>query len=356
MLVTGSSGLIGRAVIPRLSPPHTVLGLDRDPPPHPPPQAECICVDLSSTKRVEQAMERVRTAHGTRIASLVHLAAYYGFSGRPSPLYEEVTVQGTKRLLDALADLDVEQVVFSSTMLVHAPTTPGHPITEDAPLEPTWDYPESKVVTEDLLRRGHGDAQLTILRIAGVYDDQGHSPPLSHQVQRIHEGQLTSRFYPGDPRRGQAFVHLEDVVEAIRLAVERRDRLPAEAAILVGEERTLSYQELHRTIGQSLHGRPRPLHRIPKPLAKAGARAMDLVGEPFIRPWMVDRADDHYELDVSRARDLLGWAPRHSLEGTLPRILEHLVEDPLAWYRENRLKPPAPLRRTQKTRHGGNGG
>jgi hypothetical protein len=28
---------------------------------------------------------------------------------------------------------------------------------------------------------------------------------------------------------------------------------------------------------------------------------------------MVELADDHYELDISRAQALLGWAPRHAL-------------------------------------------
>ena len=34
--------------------------------------------------------------------AVVHLAAYYDFSGEPSDLYERVTVQGTLRLLNGL--------------------------------------------------------------------------------------------------------------------------------------------------------------------------------------------------------------------------------------------------------------
>ena len=52
---------------------------------------------------------------------------------------------------------------------------------------------------------------------------------------------------------------------------------------------------------------------------------------------MIDRADDHYALDVSRARDLLGWAPKHALLDTLPAIAESLRADPEGWYRENKL-------------------
>ena len=41
----------------------------------------------------------VRERFGTRIASVIHLAAYYDFSGEPSEKYETITVQGTERLL-----------------------------------------------------------------------------------------------------------------------------------------------------------------------------------------------------------------------------------------------------------------
>lgn len=152
ILVTGSSGLIGAAVIRRFAPQFTVIGFDRAGDPHPPKEAECVCVDVTSDASVEAGLARVHYAYGGRIASVIHLAAYYDFSGEPSPKYTEVTVRGTERLLRRLQAFQVEQFVFSSTMLVHAPTVPGQPITEDWPVDPRWDYPKSKVETEALLR------------------------------------------------------------------------------------------------------------------------------------------------------------------------------------------------------------
>ena len=93
-------------------------------------------MDLTSDDSVWEAFERVRYAYGDRIACVVHLAAYYDFSGEPSPLYDKITVRGTERLLRGLQGFRVGQFVFSSTMLVHAPTEPGRPINEDGPLEP----------------------------------------------------------------------------------------------------------------------------------------------------------------------------------------------------------------------------
>lgn len=346
VLVTGSSGLIGSAVVERFIERFGVIGFDQKGPPHPPPGADCITVDISSDDSVREALATARRRHGTRLASVIHLAAYYDFSGEPSPKYDEITVRGTERLLRGLKDFQVEQFVFSSTMLVHAPCEPSQRINEDWPLDPKWDYPRSKVKTEELIRAEHGDMPVVLLRIAGVYDDQCHSIPIAHQIQRISERWLTSHVYPGDTSRGQAFLHLDDLVEAFLLLVERRDRLPRELTLLLGEPETLSYDELQRQLGRLIHGEEWETRQIPKPLAKAGAWLQDnlpLVEEPFIKPWMIDLADDHYELDITRGRTLLGWTPRTSLRQTLPRMVAALKADPLSWYRENKLQPPPKL-------------
>ncbi|MGH3114738.1 MAG: NAD-dependent epimerase/dehydratase family protein, partial [Gaiellaceae bacterium] len=306
--------------------------------------AECVCVDVTSEESVRAGFDRVRYAYGDRIASVIHLAAYYDFSGEPSPKYEEVTVRGTGRLLQALRGFDVGQLVFSSTILVHAPSRPGAPISEDSPLAPKWDYPESKVETERLLRAERGAIPIVLLRIAGVYDEGCHSIPLAHQIQRIYEDTLTSHVFPGDVAHGrQSFLHLADLMEALDRVVERRASLPEETTLLVGEPAALSYDELQETFGRLIHGEQWETRRIPEAVAEAGAWLQDKlpgVGEPFIKSWMIELADDDYELDITRARTLLGWDPQRSLRKTLPEMVARLKGDPLHWYRENRLAPP----------------
>jgi nucleoside-diphosphate-sugar epimerase len=343
VLVTGSSGLIGSAVVERFAQHFDVIGLDRPGAPYPPPAAECVDVDLSSDQSVQVGLRQVRQLAAGRLAAVIHLAAYYDFSGEPSSKYEEITVRGTERLLRGLRDVYVEQFVFSSTMLVHKPCEPGQRIDEDWPLDPKWDYPRSKVRTEELIREQHGDIPFVLLRIAGVYDDDCHSIPLAHQIQRIDERRLTSGVYPGDTSRGQAFLHLHDLVDAFVLLVERRARLPRELTLLLGEEETLSYDELQRTFGRLIHGEEWETRQIPKAVAKTGAWLQDnlpFIEEPFIKPWMIDLADDHYELDISRARTLLGWETKHSLRETLPKMVAALQADPLDWYRQHNSVPP----------------
>lgn len=346
VIVTGSSGLIGRLVCERLSSDFHVIGFDRPGEPHPPEEAEKVDVDLTSDDSVREALEGVKRRHGDRLASVVHLAAYYDFSGKPSDLYESVTVRGTERLLAGLAGFRTGQFIFSSTMLVHAPCRPGDRITEDRPLQPKWDYPRSKVRTEELILGKRGAMPAVLLRIAGVYDDDCHSIPLSQQMSRIHQKSLTSRLFPGDLSHGQPFLHLKDLVDAVDRAVRRRASLPPELVLLLGEPETLGYGELQKAFGRLIHGRDWTTFRIPKIAAKAGAWLQDRLPffpDPFIKPWMIDIADDHFELDIGRARRALGWHPRHALRAALPGMVRRLKADPRAWYEENKIDPPRGL-------------
>jgi Vitamin K epoxide reductase family len=144
---------------------------------------------------------------------------------------------------------------------------------------------------------------------------------------------------PADLHAGQSYLHLEDLVDAVSRLIERRNQLPPELPLLLGEPEVVSYGELQTEIGLLIHGTEWETWQIPKPLAKAGSWVeTDVLGEePFIRPWMVDIADDHYAIDISRARKLLGWEPKHSLRTTLPRMIAALKADPVAWYRANKL-------------------
>jgi len=352
VVVTGSNGRIGDAVMRRFAGRfESIVGFDRQAPGPPPPGCVYMPVEMTSDDSVRQGLRTIREHHGAHVASVVHLAAYYDFFGEPSTKYDEITVNGTGRLLRGLRELDfqVEQFLFSSTMLVHRPGALGQRITEEWPVEPTWAYPESKVRTEQLIRDERGSMAAVLLRISGVYDDLCHSVPLAHQIQRIHERQFTSRVYSGSTAHGQSFMHMDDLVDAIALAVERRATLPPDVAILLGEPDTLSYDELQHTFARLLHGEDWETIEVPgalAPLAKAGAWVLSKLpgADPFIRPWMIDRANDQYALDITRARTLLGWEPKRSLRETIPKMIAALKADPVAWYRENDLEPPSGLR------------
>src|SRR3982750_3925890 len=96
VVITGGSGRIGAAAALRLQNEYDVVAFDRAGPPHPPPGIETVNVDLTDEESVREGLRSVRDRHGPRITSFLHLAAYYDFSGEPSPLYEEINVRGTE--------------------------------------------------------------------------------------------------------------------------------------------------------------------------------------------------------------------------------------------------------------------
>lgn len=335
VVVTGVHGLIGTEIQQALKSRYDVIGFDKEMDAEPPPEIECVTVDLTSDASVAHGLDRVFHGYGNRIASVVHLAAYYNFEGEPSPLYDEVTVNGTRRLLHKLQDFEVEQFLFSSTLLIHAPSAPGTLIDEDSPVDPKWDYPQSKVETERVIHAERGDVPVVIMRIAGVYTDVCDSIPIAQQIRRIFERRLTAYLFPGSTSHGQPFIHIDDLVDAMVRAVDRRRALRPEETLLIGEPETYAYDTLQRVIARQLHDEDWETEEIPKALAKSGAWMQDKIPgmeDPFIKPWMIDMADDHYELNINRARTVLEWEPKHRLTTTVPRMCDALLDDPAAWY------------------------
>jgi len=339
VLITGASGLIGTRVAQTLSPDYRVVGLDLVE-----PTTDCfdgfIQCDLTDDAATTPAIGEVERRFGRSVASVIHLAAYYDFSGEPSPLYRDLTVEGTRRLLRCLRrQLEVEQLVFSSSLLVMEPSPDGPPLDESSPLRAEWDYPQSKIEAEQVLRDNHGDLPVVVLRLAGAYDAMGHSPPITQQIWRIREKKLESLVFPGNRSHGQSFIHLDDVARCFAAVVDKRGQLASEEVFLVGEPEVVSYGELQDLIGELLHGREWPTLRVPAPIAKAGAWVKDKIGteEEFIKPWMVDLADAHYDISIDKARQELGWQPGRRLVDVLPAMIAELRSDPRGWYQENDL-------------------
>lgn len=341
IIVTGACGRIGSAVVKRLGSDYRVVGFELLKAIYAADNEELVPVDLTSDESVAQAFNHIKANYGTKIASVIHLAAYYSFDQQHSPLYDKVTVGGTERLLKALQGFEVGQFIFSSTMLVYKPCQPGQKINEEWPVEPRWDYPLSKVKTEKLIHDLRGKMPVVIFRIAGVYDDRCHSIPISHQIQRIYEKDLEAHLFAGNTHHGAAFVHMDDLVDAIVAAVSKRKQLPQDITLIIGEDHTLSYDDLQKEISKLLWGKEIKTMSIPKWLAYFGAwieSHIPLKEKPFIKPWMIPLADDHYELDTGLAAKELGWKPQRSLENTLPKMIEALKADPEKFYKDNQLK------------------
>lgn len=351
LLMTGCSGMIGSRLFNALKGDYRIVGLDVVEPEYSGNEFTWYECDLTDDDSVARMLKQVREQHGAHLASVLHLAAYYDFSGEPSEMYDKLTVEGTRRLIELLQKFDtVEQFVFSSSLLAMKPAeAKGEKLTEASPTRGEWDYPQSKLEAERVLKEHRGDIPVVIHRIAGVYDERGHSLPITQHIRRIYEKKMESVLFPGDPERGQAFVHIDDLVECFQKTIEKRGELGDWEIFLIGEPDVMSHEELQGMIGDLVHDREWPTIRVPKTAAKAGAWVKDALTheDEFIKPWMIDLADDHYPVEVVRARKRLEWSPEHSLRDTLPMVIEELKRDPKGWYAENNLPLPHELTRPE---------
>lgn len=99
VLITGAAGNIGRSLAAALSENYSIVGLDQ-----PGKKAEfpLIGADFTDDASIARAVAQFRQAHGDHIASVIHLVAFFDFTGEENPLYQSVNVEGTRRLLRAL--------------------------------------------------------------------------------------------------------------------------------------------------------------------------------------------------------------------------------------------------------------
>lgn len=347
--VTGAAGKIGTALTRELRKTYFVVGFDRDPSPETDAYYD---MDVTSDASIELALRKATEEFGKDIAAVIHLAAYFDFTGEENPLYESVNETGTKQLLKELQNYNVDRFIYSGTMLVHKAGVPGERISEETEIDPSWAYPKSKAKTEEIISKHRGEIAVSRLHLAGLYDDETAVPTLSNQIARIYEKTFKSYVYSGDENAGQSFIHKDDLVDAFAKVVENRFDLPQDHALLIGEPDAISYQHLQSEITQLIHGTEHVvLANIPKPMAKIGASVeehmepvipddIDQGEKPFIRSFMIDMASDHYALDIYQARKQLGWEPKNRIIDKLPILIDNLKKDPLAWYNANKITAP----------------
>lgn len=128
VVVTGSTSLIGTALLRTFSKDYTVIGLDLKRVKQMPVGTPFVPCDLRSDESVTDAFRLIRSEYGKEIASVVHLATADDGSG-----------EGTSRLLRGLAPFRVGQFVFSGTL-----------------------------ATENVIRQERGNIPAVILRTGGV--------------------------------------------------------------------------------------------------------------------------------------------------------------------------------------------
>ncbi|MGB4778638.1 UDP-glucose 4-epimerase GalE, partial [Microbacterium sp.] len=261
-LVTGGAGYIGAHIVRALA----AAGIDP------------VVIDDLSSGHASFVPDGVPFVQGTildrdlvtttlrehDVTGVIHVAGfkYAGVSvQRPLHTYEQ-NVEGTRVVLQAMADAGVSRLVFSSSAAVYG--TPDVPlVTEDLPKRPASPYGESKLIGEWLIRdegvaTSASDAPLrhTSLRyfnVVGsgdeaVYDTSPHNlfPIVFEKLLAGETPQINGDDYDTpDGTNVRDYVHVADIAAAHVVAAQR---LAAgeqiEPAYNLGSQNGLSVREI----------------------------------------------------------------------------------------------------------------
>jgi len=245
--------------------------------------------------------------------AVFHLAALIGipYSYVAPHQYVATNVVGTLNVLEAVRELGVGRMVHTSTSETYG-TARYTPIDEAHPLQGQSPYAASKIGADKLAESyflSFGTPVATIRPFNTYGPRQSSRAFIPSVMKQLAAGRTSIRVGSTSPRRDLNFV--EDTVAGF-LAVGASERALGQT-LNVGSGRTISMGDLAELIFQ-VSGKPARLE----------------TDETRVRP-----GNSEVELllaDYGRAKDLVGYAPRVSLEEGLRRTWEYVLQN-LADYR-----------------------
>lgn len=271
VVVTGASGVVGRAVAEELRDDCHVIGLVGSD--HNVPEAhEVVPIDLRADRLGLTAS--VWSDLAARADSVVHSAALTEW-GRPREVYQEINIDGTRRVL-ALAEEAGAPLHYVGTCFVHAIERGGFDdLAEDNVVRP---YIWSKLECEALL--GRGDAPFSVFRPTNLVGDSRTGASSRPQiVQALSEWICRGRapFVPVHPGNRIDVVALDTCAQAVAAAVRQdavgdvwwvtqgADAMSVERSldILVEHARLLGREIERPPVVDAREPLPIPLERIP---------------------------------------------------------------------------------------------
>ncbi|MHB2017551.1 MAG: NAD-dependent epimerase/dehydratase family protein [Candidatus Xenobia bacterium] len=236
------------------------------------------------------------------VDTVFHLAAQAGVraSWGEFDTYLHHNLLATQRLLAAAAQGRLERFVMASSSSVYG-NAPAYPTREDGPCAPVSPYGVTKLACEHLAWTYVRAEQVPVvaLRFFTVYGPR-QRPDMAFNIFIRHalEGKPLPIF--GDGSQTRDFTYVDDIVEGTLRAATAPGAVGQAINLGGGARRTLSdvLDVLDRVVG-------RPLERAAGGVQKGDARDTGA--------------------SLSKARELLGFAPQVDLESGLRRELEWLT-------------------------------
>ncbi len=263
-----------------------------------------------------------------------HLAAIaHEYAGLPRNVYFDVNVKGTKNMLDACLENNIEKFIYVSTIEATGPSTDGKPVTEETKPKPVCVYGMSKLGGE-VLALYYGKKYGMDVRVARppmTYGDR--SPHLSRFFRTVKKG-----IFPifGSGETLFEFCYVGNQAYGIYLVAEKGK--PGEIYFI--SEESYKIREVVEKAGEVM-GVDLKIITIPKPIGYTIGLSCEILAKIFPfppfrvretgRPYVSRRTvwwttADRYICSIEKAKRELGYKPIYTLEEGLRRTI--------AWYME----------------------
>lgn len=286
-LLIGASGFLGKEIFNTLNSVPDTLGR----------QSNCTYkFDFSSPKKIFMPFYD-QVIH---CAGLAHKVAK---SKEQAKLFFQINFEGTKALLDSLANKPPKQFMLICTVAVYG-LERGLDINESHALAAMDPYGQSKLLAEEYCAKWaseHG-VKLLILRLPLI---AGKSPPgnLGKMISGIKSGKYLSI---AGGRAKRSVVLAEDVAELIARSFGKS------GIFNLTDGYHPSFREIEECICKQLN-QPLP-RKISSPFAKILGKAGDILPFLPVNSSTISKMTNDLTFDDSKARQELGWNPRKVIE------------------------------------------
>ncbi len=310
ILITGATGFVGKALVQRLLADdelqRLVVSVRRGGQRWPGQVLPIMTGDLNTSTDWSAALDWVEVVvHSAARAHVMQETV-----ADPLTEYRAVNVDGTLNLARQAAEAGVKRFVFISSVKVNGESTlPGRALTEVDLPNPQDAYSQSKHEAEQGLRQlsADTDMEVVIIRPPLVYAP-GVKANFAALMRAVHRG------WPlplGAVHNQRSLVALDNLVDLIVTCITHPQA--ANQTFLVSDGQDLSTTKLVRGMAQAA-GVPARLLPVPVWALQAGA---SLLGKGDA----VQRLCGNLQVDISKARNLLGWVPPVSVQEGLRRAM-----------------------------------
>lgn len=316
VLLTGSSGFVGQALLARLAarPALDLVAVSRRPVYGLPARvAHAQVADIVADTAWQPVLQGVQVV--IHAAARVHVMN--DKVADPLAEFRKVNVDGTLNLARQAVIAGAKRFIFISSIKVNGESTaPGKPYSAESQPAPVDPYGVSKLEAELALRALAAETglEVVIIRPPLVYGPgvKANFRSMMHWLSKgipLPLGAIHNR---------RSLVALDNLVDLIATCIEH----PAAAnqTFLVSDGEDLSTSQLLRRMGGAL-GRPARLLPIPAWLLETGAR---LVGKRAL----AQRLCGSLQVDIGKTRELLNWSPPLGVDEALRRAAESFQEHP----------------------------